>query len=164
MKDIKLYSTAFISFIFITFAYIPYFLIFLTGKFFIDALILVVMSFVFFKKFDKEFFVDSIASVYGFGVLASYIGIWFTNSLESILFLVFNDFWNSFLSVFCNLLFPLIGIIIFAFLIYYFNYRFTYCNRVYWLTQKQRLAICLTLTIVTTLYACLFTQIIVVPW
>ncbi|MCH5296476.1 MAG: hypothetical protein J1E85_02280 [Ruminococcus sp.] len=163
-KEYKLYNVIFP--IFMLFIFNPFLLIFsLCGNFIIDSIVLLIISFLFYKKLSLQFYISNIFKVWLFGFFSDFVGLFYLIMVsllsnasyydgddlgKQILSGVYSATNQSHFDSFWGFAFIMSGIIISAAIIFLMNYIFTF-NKLD-ISKKQKLFSALILAVSTAPY------------
>ena len=159
-KDKKLYNMIFppyIEFLFTPLVFIP-----IIGNFIIDGLLVLLITFILFKRFDKDFYIRTVFVAYGLGFAADFVGLIFCFIPELAgevyiylsdhhhLFCFDNYFFERFF-LFNESLFIVIGFVMAIICLFFYNFFLTFgvINRRYRIKKWQRIIFSAMLAVLT---------------
>ena len=167
MNNIKLYNLIFPSFLLFVFA--PWlWIISLTGNFVIDSIIIIIISYIFFKKRKKDFYKETVFKVWALGFLADIIGLVYLmivslafegdyyqgtdiiKLIQSGIYLAVNH--SPYDSIW-SIAFLASGILISSIFIFLLNYRYSFNTDLF--SKKQRIVASIVIAIFTAPYTLL---------
>lgn len=158
-KDKKLYNMIFppyIEFLFTPLVFIP-----IIGNFIIDGLLMLVITFILFKRFHKDFYIRTVFIAYGLGIAADFVGLifCFIPELAGGVYLLLSDYhfhhFDSYFFahffLFNQSLFIVIGFVVAIICLFFYHFFLTFgvINRRYRIKRWQRIVFSAMLAVFT---------------
>lgn len=164
MKEIKLYNMILPPFM--LFLFLPEWWIgSIVGNFIIDSVVMILLIFIMFKKFNFKVYKNAIIKVWSFGFVADLLGVFYLTIISissNAEYYEGNNIWKQILSgiylasnhshfdsIF-GVLFIVSGILLSAILIFLFNYFISFRNSI--LSKKQKVIMSLSIAVLTAPY------------